>query len=85
MSGWKNLLNLSGHQQFQPERVVHQFDQVAFQISILAGPPADRADFDVGVVRIGVLDFVMHARSESIVSPFSACRPETDLIEPVFR
>ena len=54
--------NLSGLKQLETERVVNQFNEIPLQLLIFACPPADRTDFDVGVIRVAMLDFIMGFR-----------------------
>src|SRR5262245_53876956 len=66
--------NLACQRQFQPERVVNLFYQIAFQILEFARASTDRADFHVSVIRVGVLDFVMHAPREAIKAALASRR-----------
>ena len=58
--------NRAVQQQLEAKRVVDPLDKAPGLAGVLAGAAADRADLDVGVIRVGVPDFVMGGGGDAI-------------------
>ena len=75
------VANRAVQQQLEAKRVVDPLDEVPGLAGVLAGAAADRADLDVGVIRIGVPDFVMGGGGDAIEVAAACARPKGDAIE----
>ena len=53
--------NRAAKQNLQPQRIMDLFHETPGFVRISAGAAAERADFDVGMKRACMLDFVVHA------------------------
>ena len=73
------------HQELHAERVVDQLDEVATELFVVTRPAADGADLYVGMIRVGVLHFVMRAGGHSIELAIAAIRFERHAIELLSR
>ncbi len=60
------VANRAVQQQLDAKRVVDPLDEVPRLAGILAGPAADGADLDVGVIRVVVLDFVVGGSGDAV-------------------
>ena len=60
---------------------MHELDEIALQILVLAGAPANRTDLDVGVIGVGVLHLVVHAGGEAEEGGLAGPRVERHLLE----
>ncbi len=76
-----DVANRTVQQELQAKRVVDPLDEVPRLAGVLAGAAADRADLDVGVIGVGVPDFVMGGGRDAIAVAAARARPKRDAIE----
>src|SRR5690349_18219308 len=60
---------------------MHTLHKVSFFGRVFSGASTDGTDLDIGVIRIGVLHFVMRARGESIIITRCARAADADSLQ----
>jgi hypothetical protein len=52
--------------QLETERIVHELDEAPLEVRVVTRAPADGTAFDVGMIRVRVLHFIMNAGSDAV-------------------